>query len=142
MTFWTKPIPAPQLSTWLCEVAAFLQQLDPHAAMKRYDDWLEHDGLHFDRGAITFPELFSAIGSPRDLLAATPDDDRVCVGVADERGRWYLRFRLEWDDDGRELTGFFDVTLRHELADRFRTELDTRSLIVEPSAAYFARIQV
>ncbi len=110
--------------------------------MKRCDDWLEHDGLHFDRGAMTFEELFFAIGSPRELLTATPDDDHACVGVADERGRWYLRFRLEWDDDGQGLMGFFDVTLLPELADQFHRGLNTQSLITEPSAAYFDRIRV
>jgi hypothetical protein len=57
------------------------------------------------------------------LLEIVPDDDSVFVGVAPVTGRWYLRFRLEWDDEGFDLLGRFDITLPESLVEQFRTEV-------------------
>lgn len=68
-------------------VTAF-QNLEPFAKLKIYDDWWEHDGLHFDRGQLDFDSLLSLIRSSQSLLESTPSDDSVYVGVAPEDNNW------------------------------------------------------
>jgi hypothetical protein len=137
-------VPAAGLVTALQRVAAFLQSLPrstPH--LWRYEDWWEHDGLHFDRGRASFHDLFAMIASPRSVLEATPDDFRVYVGVAPEDGAWYLRFRAEWDDEGRHVVGAFGVVVPAAAVNAFRTEVASRSetpLAEDASDAYYASL--
>lgn len=138
--FWSEPMPAARLSAVLCDVAAFLQNVDPHAAISRAHDWLEHDGLHFPVGPASFSQLFEAVGSPRDLLFSTPGDDLVYCAFEDAARRWYLRFRAEWDDAGYELAGDFAVVLLDALAGPFAARFADHGLHREPAAAYFQRI--
>ena len=140
--FWCEPMPAALLSPLLCDVAAFLQQLDPHAELTRFDDWLEHDGLHFFFGPTDFSRLFACVGSPRDLLDATPEDDYVYCGFEDSARRWYLRFRVEWDEAGAELSGAFALVLTNALAEGFAARFADRGLHIEPAADYFRRVTV
>lgn len=109
-------IPIGDLARALCRAAAFLQNLAPYAPLHRYDDWWEHDGLHFYRAPLDLHGLFSLVESPRALLEAMPGDDDVFVGIAPMDGAWYLRFYAAWDDDGWELLGRFDITLPADLA--------------------------
>jgi hypothetical protein len=107
----------------LCKIAAHLQSLDLFGKLVRYDDWYNHDGLYFERGKTDFHGLFALVQTPRDLLAATPDDEYVYVGVVPEDRRWYLRFRAEWDDEGESLVGAYSVTLSDELLEAFEIEI-------------------
>jgi len=119
MSIFTKPdgivfctrdwVDAIDLSVELCKVVSSLQALDPYVRLRRYDDWWEHDGLHFYRSAIEFQNLFPLVHSPRTLLESTPDDFLVFVGIAPENGEWYLRYRVEWDDNETNLIGQFAV---------------------------------
>lgn len=52
----------------------------------------------------------------------TTDDD-VFIGIAPSDNIWYLRFYMNWDDEGFNLIGRFDITLPLELASRFRDEV-------------------
>ncbi|MCH8325737.1 MAG: hypothetical protein IIB83_04120 [Bacteroidetes bacterium] len=141
-TFRAVEIPGLQLAAILCEVASFLQTADAYVKLRRYADWYEHDGLHFDLGDITFSEFFDIVGSPKALLESSPDDDCVYVGIADDQGRWYLRYRLDWDVEGRTLKGDFALTLVPELLDSFRQGHDRQGLIAESSSTYFDRIRI
>jgi hypothetical protein len=47
----------------------------------------------------------------------------VCVGVAHDNGSWYLRFFGDWTEDGWTLEGYFDLTLRDDLAARFERDV-------------------
>jgi hypothetical protein len=116
-------VTASDLAKALSRIASFFHCLDPYEKLKRYDDWWEHDGLHFDRASVDFNQLFAMIKSPRALLETVPDDDFVFVGVGPFAGGWYLRFRVEWDDEGFDLRGSFDVTVPESLAQQFRTEV-------------------
>ncbi|UYV11973.1 MAG: hypothetical protein NCW75_11785 [Phycisphaera sp.] len=140
--FWCEPMPAARLSALLKDVVAFLHNVDPHAELTRFHDWLQHDGLHFFVGSVVFARLFSDVSSPRDLLVATPEDDLVYCGVEDRSRRWYLRFRVEWDDAGFELSGDFALVLVDALAEGFATRFADRGLYREPAAEYFRRITV
>lgn len=123
-TFYTCGLfPISTVSRDLCKVAAFMQQLAPYATLIRYEDWWEHDGLHFERERLDFHGLFHLVGTARDLLAATPHDDQVYVGIAPKDRSWYLRFCGAWDDKGEKLLGEFSLTLPDVTAARFRSDV-------------------
>lgn len=117
----TDPLSAKDLVQVPCRVASFLQGVEPDEKLERYDDWWGHDGLHFDRSSVDFDQLFAMINSPRALLETVPGDDYVFVGVAPIAGGWYLR--VEWDDEGFDLQGSFDITVPDALVEQFRTEV-------------------
>lgn len=115
----TESVPITVLSKALCRVAAFLQDLDSSAELLRYEDWWEHDGLHFYKGPMNFHQLFALVESPRALLESMQGDDFVFVGVLAADASWYLRFYVAWDDEGKELFGRFDITLSESTAEKF-----------------------
>jgi hypothetical protein len=139
-------LPAAELSKSLCRVASFLQEIDPYSKIRKHLDLREHgvSGWPFTEWkAITFHELFESVGSPRKLLWTTCDDDGVFVGVAPGDSAWYLRFRLEWDEEGFRLVGKFDITLPKEMAEQFRktvSETLPATLEEQDADAYFAPI--
>ena len=116
-------LPASVLSGVLCKITNFLKSVAPYAKLHRYDDWWEHDGLHFHRSLIDFEALYQMITSPKNLLESTPEDFAVFVGVAPDDNAWYLRYRVEWDDDESNLIGNCAVILPQPLAEKFRTEV-------------------
>jgi len=129
----------------LRKLAAFLQSLSlfgPDTVI-RYDDWWEHDGLHFRKGRTDLHELFSLVATPRRLLESMPGDDDVFIGMGPEDESWYIRFHADWDDDDEELVAAYAIALVAELVDGFREqtlpelECDTEEL---SSQAYFDRI--
>ena len=134
------------LSKSLCWTARFLQSFDPYAKLRMHYDWREHgvSGSPFQmEKAISFHDLFTSIGSPKDLLRVCSDDDRVFVGIAPSDDAWYLRFRSEWDEDGFNLIGRFDITLPKEMAKQFQSEVlpDLQIELEEQDAdAFFAEI--
>jgi len=112
----------------LCNAMSFVQDLDPHASCWAVEDWLEHDrfGLievgRFDG----FADLFARVGSVRSLVETTPDDDLVRAGLLDTHGRWYIRYRVEWDHPGNALTGSYELVLASEWGDRFEERAQSR----------------
>jgi hypothetical protein len=116
-------LPASVLSNVLCKIANFLQDVAPYAKLHRYDDWWEHDGLHFHRSLIDFDALYQIINSPKNLLESTPEDFAVFVGVAPEENAWYLRYRVEWDDEETNLVGSCAIILPLSLIEKFRVEV-------------------
>lgn len=134
-----REIPASSLANALLITVGFIQEHDPYARLRRYDDWWEHDGLHFFREAMSIHQLFEIVKSPQALLEAMPGDLDVFVGVAPEDEAWYLRFYISWDEEGYELLGRFDFTLRPDLETRFRdesTRMDVK-LLEQDSEKYF-----
>ena len=63
------------------------------------------------------------INSPKNLLESTPDDFAVLVGVAPKDNAWYLRYKVEWDEEEKNLVGSCAVILPQPLADKFRVEV-------------------
>jgi len=136
-------IPAAELSKILRNVSAFLQSISPYGKLERYDDWWEHDGLHFYRSALSFEELFEIIHSPRSLLESMPGDFYVFVGVYSKQIPFYLRIHVDWNDDETEIVGRFDVTVPNELAARFRNDVASVSgteFSERPSPEYYRSI--
>ncbi len=136
-------LPITDVSTALCRIASFLQNDALPNQLLRYEDWWEHDGLHFEQGTLDIHGLIRLVESGRSILEATPDDEYVCVGIAPIEQHWYLRFRGEWDDTGSSVVGSFDLTLPEVLCDSFRNDVVSDiqfELTEEPAHAYFARI--
>ncbi len=119
----SKELPASVLSKTLCQTVSFLQGVQPYIKLQKYHDWWEHDGCHFHKEQIDFHGLFQIVRSPRDLLQAMTTDDNVFIGIAPDDNSWYLRFYLNWDDEGLNLIGRFDITLPAKLAERFRKDM-------------------
>jgi hypothetical protein len=155
MTSFTTPIginfrspddlPASELAKQLCRIVCFLQNIEPYVKLQKYDDWWEHDGLHFHRVAIDFEGLFGIVGSPRKLLEAMPGDEDVCIGVAPHNNSWYLRFYLGWDEEGINLQGKFDITVAEKLVERFRNEVARQAgieLKEQDAEAYYRSIKL
>jgi hypothetical protein len=118
------------------------QNISP-VRLRRYDDWLEHDGLHFPGPQIEFLDVFRLFASPRSLFEATPEDEAVCIGIGPESSDWYLRARAHWNSVDTELVGMISITMHLSLAQRFREEVQALSslpLSEEESIAYFSRI--
>src|SRR5262245_57839227 len=63
ITFYTEDeVAVTELCTILRRVAVFLQGLQVSSPpLRLYHDWWEHDGLHFERRAITFHDLFAMV---------------------------------------------------------------------------------
>lgn len=133
------------LAKALCRVASFLQGRDPYRTLVQYHDWWEHDGLHFRQGTINFDGLFAIVSSPRALQTAMPGDDDVRVGIAPPDCSWYLRFYVEWDEDGFTLTGHFDITLPDAEASDFRQGVSPRiglDLLEQDAQSYYHSIRL
>jgi hypothetical protein len=116
-------LPATELSRALCKTASFIQQINPYDNLYRYDDWWEHDGLHFYREAINVEKLFDLVNSPKSLLEAMQGDFNVFNGIAPKDNSWYLRFYLEWDESDSNLVGRFDITFSKSLAEQYKNEV-------------------
>jgi hypothetical protein len=136
-------IEADDLCILLHDVIVFLGTLEPPPRkLCRYDDWWQHDGLHFARGSITFGELAAMVETPRTMLEATPDNEAVFVGIAPEDARWYLRFRTERDADDHRIVGRMALILPAESAHAFATTISAhdRALVQEATEACYAKI--
>jgi hypothetical protein len=137
-------IEAGDLCILLRDVVAFLGTLRPlPRTLRRHDDWWQHDGLHFERGTITFGDLAAMVETPRALLEATPDDAAVYVGIAPEDARWYLRFRVERDADDEGILGRMALILPAESVRAFSAAipgLSDRGLVRATAADYCAKI--
>jgi hypothetical protein len=103
-------IAADELSSYLLLLIRFLQQFQLNRQLNRYDDWWEHDGLHFFRGESDFNEL-QRIVSPNGLIEEFKlGDFDVFIGIAPFDNTWYLRFYLNYEEN----IGRFDITLPRE----------------------------
>jgi hypothetical protein len=134
---------APVLSQALCRTVSFLQSLNPYQKLHKYEDWWEHDSLHFYRESVNFDTLFNIINSPRSLLYSMPGDEGVFIGVAPDDSSWYLRFYLAWDDEGFNLLGRFDITVPPALTQRYMKEVVERVNIgmkQQDAGAYYKSI--
>lgn len=130
------------LSKDLRQIAAFLQHKFPYNPLQRFEDWWQHDGLHFYEGPIDMPGLFAIVGSPKRVYEAMPGEDYVRIGIASSDGKWYLRFYAYWEDEVDFPEGDYDITLSFELVEEFRTEVVPEleaSLKEESSEVYFKR---
>jgi hypothetical protein len=112
--------------------------------LRVFDDWWEHDGLHFERTVVKYVDLAAMTASPRAMLDATPDDDCVYVGIAPQEAEWYLRFRAMRDETYGEIVGAFGVVIPDDVATLFKLDVKPRceaTLTELPSKSYYARVR-
>lgn len=141
----SEAIPIRSLSRSLCKVESFLQSVVHARQLVKYEDWLEHDGLHFRRGDCNIHDLFSMIQTPRALMESMQGDEYVYVGIAPPDTAWYLRFYTTWNEHDEEVIGLFDITLPKDMANQFRKSVVSEfdfSLIEQAAADYYKRIIV
>jgi hypothetical protein len=137
-------IPVDELSATLCNVLSFLQADAPYVTLLQYDDWWEHDGLHFLKGSTDFHKVFEITKTPRSLYEAMPGDHEVRIGIAPDDFKWYLRMFADWDESDAKLEGDFDITLPTEQAHKFRTDIVPSlpcKMVEERSDIYFRMIK-
>jgi hypothetical protein len=134
-------VPISSLSRDLCKVVAFLQNRFPYVTLQRFDDWLEHDGLCFEKEILDWSGLFAIVGSPKGIYESMPGDDYVRIGVAASDEKWYLRFCATWDDEGEVLVGDYDITLPSAFAEGFREVISALKAGIQEEASreYFRR---
>jgi hypothetical protein len=137
-------VPIASLSIDLRRIVAFLQDKYPYAVLKRFEDWWQHDGLHFEKGRLDWHGLFEIVGSAKAIYESMQGDDYVRVGVAATDGNWYLRFYAWWDDEGEFPKGDYDITLPAGLAEEFRGVIPSlkASIREEASKEYFGRLGI
>lgn len=115
------------LSDALSQTVEFLRNIsDGDSQLFRYDDWWEHDGLHFPRkdGIINFDVLSSLVEMPEAIKAAMTGEYNVFIGVAPPSFQWYLRFYYDTDADAEEeMFGCFDLTLPDQFVDTYRQQI-------------------
>jgi len=144
--FSEEELPVQELSKSLSWIVRFLQSVDTFAELRMHQDWRQHgvSGSPFVmEKRVSFHDVFTSIGSPRDLLRVSSDDDGVFIGVAPSDNAWYLRFRCGWDDDGFNIIGKFDFTLPEALVESFRLEVLSKLTIElrkQDEVSYFAEI--
>ena len=123
------------VSRALTGTVRFLRDIGPpEGRLIRYDDWWEHDGLHFNRpdGDIDFAALARMVETPDALRAAMDGNNDVYAGVAPMDFKWYLRFYHRQDGYyqppevpwvGAGPFGCFDVTLPDALVEAYRRQV-------------------
>ena len=92
-------LPLDQLLVCLKVVVQFLKSHSYSQRLLTYDDWQQHDGLHFPGKDIQFEELEQMILSSESLRKETPNDFMVYLGIAPEDMSWYLRIYTETIDE-------------------------------------------
>lgn len=131
------------LSNSLCKIVSFIQSKSPFTNLRQYDDWWQHDGLHFSKDIIGFDDLFSIIETPRNIFENMPGDDWVFVGISPENNSWYLRFYLDWNRNDEYLEGRFDITIPFSMCDDFEDKVISKlnyAINKEDAEIYYKRI--
>jgi hypothetical protein len=100
--------------------------------VKIVEDWLDHDGLEFEKGMQPLAYLFSIAGTARSLFEMTPKDHSVFLRAESEDGSWILRLRTDWDEDDREQVGEVYLVVAVEFTSRieeaFKSEVNGGTL--------------
>ncbi|AIE85655.1 hypothetical protein [Fimbriimonas ginsengisoli] len=138
-------IPISVLRHALIGATELLYEQRPEASLFKLHDWHWHDEYLSEPQPYSWADLGSALLYDSALIAASPADDLVFLGVFPEQRDWYLRLYVPQVDDlpGYEyLTrhGRFDITgpssLVHPIArDAQRNGL---TLTISPASDFFA----
>ena len=96
-----------ELRAALIRIARYLQEKAPHQPLIQYEDWWQHDGLHFEKKRIQLSDLFFYLSTNKSLLESVSEDFEVRVGISDTDHRWYLRYIVDWDEEEKALEGNF-----------------------------------
>ena len=117
----SRDVPLSTLRLDLLRIARFLQDKVTSSQLIQYDDWWQHDGLHFDKKRISLSDLFAYLETNKTLHESVPDDFEVRVGISDERTSWYLRYIVDWDESEKDLEGSYDFSVPTEWVNQIRS---------------------
>lgn len=138
--FLSDPIPTADLVALLRQVTAFLKRQYPNAALRKLEDWHEHDGVVLESDDIDWMYLDRLLQSADSFRQAVSDDDDVCLGIYDSACQFYLRFgfsRARERETGRPTDGDFDLSGASDLCRAIRSVADTASTCIVPAKRYF-----
>ncbi|MCP4622952.1 MAG: hypothetical protein GY850_05415 [bacterium] len=132
----------------LTEVCTHLRETFGDVALRKYDDWLQHDGFVSGSEKSSWVELDNVLRSEKSLYEYRHDDDFVNRAFYPEDFSFLLRFDVFEEDDDEEYPGIwgdFDICgdaswieiLRRRLASCITTVCKT-----EPALQYYDRISV
>jgi hypothetical protein len=114
-------VPLGTLRDLLEAVFNFLKPRDASANLFRYDDFWEHDGLHFLKDKLTWEKFKASFREDSGIVESMPGDFNVKVGISPPTMNWYLRYYVDLDDDSKEC--FLDVTVPRDWENDFRKEI-------------------
>jgi hypothetical protein len=121
----TPELPLGRVQPLLLKALTVLQALSSAPQqVKLIEDWLDHDGLEFAKGAQPLASLFAIASTPRALFEKTAKDDSVYLRAESEDGIWMLRVRTDWDADDRDQVGDFCVVVSAEFSAQFEEALE------------------
>jgi hypothetical protein len=135
----SKEIDSNELSNNLGFIVDFLEKINPNDQLHQFDDWWEHDGLHFYRGKTNFDELKKIVSISGLMQEFKLGNFDVFIGIAPIENNWYLRFYL----DEEENLGRFDITFSDEMAEVFTNEVLEKLTVKmnqQPSETYYKSI--
>jgi hypothetical protein len=130
------------LKLMLQAIWSFIKSKETSQVLFRYDDWWEHDGLHFQRDKLTLVAFLTSIGTTQAILESMPGDFNVKVGICTPNSNWYLRYYVDLEDDAKEC--FFDITIPADWEKDFEQEMEkaaAQGWVKEKSQDYYKAIK-
>ncbi len=122
----TPELPIGRLQPLALKILGALQALSPvPQTVKIVEDWLDHDGLEFAKGAQSLAYLFSIASTPRSLFETTPKDHLVFLRAEADDGSWIFRVRTDWDEEDRREVGEIHLVVAVECASRIEEALQS-----------------
>ena len=115
------PILIKEMEDTLPLIWRFVSAKDPSPILLRYEDWWQHDGLHFEKGKITREVFSKMIGSKGEIIKSMSGDFNVRIGIASPKMEWYLRYYVAIEED--ILDGYYDVTVPLTWENEFEAEV-------------------
>jgi hypothetical protein len=134
-------IPARNLPEVVQGIWKFISEKDPSSLLFRYDDWWQHDGLHFFRKEIGTTDFEKTIMNIEEMKKDMPGDFYVYVGICSPQMEWYLRYYID-EDQGVE--GCIDITVPENWASEFKIYIGNQVKTdwkTENAQAYYKRIK-
>ena len=131
-------VPDEMLLRTLQEATRFLNSVAVDQNLYQFDDWLEHDGLHFYKRRLKFPDLERIVSNQGALTRSMPGDFAVRIGLAPTDQSWYFRFYVDEKNEGD-----FGLTLPPSIASSIRpilAEVHGDNLGEQDANSYFERI--
>lgn len=143
INFSTEDVSPTDLGHDVAKILDFLQSKDKDERLKRFDDWLKHDGLLFEKGKASYSEVMELAKHPEILEQKMPGDTFVCIGLLSNRQNWYFRIFINEEMRDEELRAEYDITMPEGLAAEFDGALKGQlrcRLIKQDSEAYYNEI--
>jgi hypothetical protein len=121
-------------------VVAFLEDRYPNAALRRLDDWHEHDGVILEGSKTDWPSVKALLSSVEVFRAGVSDDTHVRLGLYDDDLSFYLRFGY-FESPGQVAvppeTGIMDLSSSDSIIQDVIALLQPRRTMTASANVYF-----